>query len=57
MRHKAQGVLENVETVEEEKRWKMCLSGGVGGGWVMLGRACRRRWALKMADAGGLYRQ
>lgn len=28
-----------------------------GGGWVMVGRACRRRWALKMADAGGLYRQ
>lgn len=27
------------------------------GGWVMVGRACRRRWALKMADAGGLYRQ
>lgn len=38
MRHKAQGVLENVETVEEEKRWKMCLYGERRGGWVCNGR-------------------
>lgn len=26
-------------------------------GVVLVGTACRRRWALEMADAGGLYRQ
>lgn len=28
-----------------------------GGVLLLVGTACRRRWALEMADAGGLHRQ